>query len=336
VVTSSDDGGPATVSCVRTGDGSSIPVPADGTAIFYPLGSWQVSCTATDASGNQASAGFPVSVNDTQPPTLDVSGLSISLAFTTGGAIVSYNSSAATATDVVDVTPTVQCTPSPGTFVPLGPAEVTCTATDDSGNTATARRSFVVADTAAPVLTLPAPMTVEATSAAGAAVTYAATALDAVDPTPTVVCVPPSGATFPFGTTQVSCTATDDAGNQSAGSFAVTVVGITATVSPELLWPPNGAIIPVTVSGQAFAGGSGVVAIEWRVVDEYRQHQPTGSASVAGNGPFSFQVPLLADRRGSDKDGRHYSIRLTAVDQAGNRLLLAQPLVVNVHDQGGD
>jgi hypothetical protein len=47
-------------------------------------------------------------------------------------------------------------------------------------------------------------------------------------------------------------------------------------------------------------------------------------------------VPLLADRRGNDKDGRHYTIRLTVVDRAGNRLLLAQPLVVNVHDQGGN
>jgi hypothetical protein len=271
-----------------------------------------------------------------------VSGLSISLAFTTGGATVSYSSSAATATDVVDATPAVQCTPPPGTFFPLGPAEVTCTATDDSGNTATATRSFVVADSAAPVLSVPGPMTVEATSAAGAVVTYAATAVDAVDLTPTVACAPPSGATFPLGVTLVSCTAKDDAGNQSAGTFSVTVrdtvppTSITASVSPMLLWPPNGAIVPVTVSGQAFDGGSGVASIEWQVVDEYRQYQPTGSVTVPGNGPFSFEVPLLADRRGNDKDGRHYTIRLTVVDRAGNRLLLAQPLVVNVHDQGGN
>jgi len=53
------------------------------------------------------------------------------------------------------------------------------------------------------------------------------------------------------------------------------------------------------------------------------------------NGPYSFQLPLLRDRKGSDKDGRHYTIRLTAYDAAGNSLLLANPLVVNVHDQSG-
>ena len=110
---------------------------------------------------------------------------------------------------------------------------------------------------------------------------------------------------------------------------------LTASVSPSLLWPPNGTIVNVTVSGTAFDGGSGVATIEWSVVDEYRQQQPFGTVTVPGNGPFSFQVPLLRDRRGNDKDGRHYRINLTAVDRFGNRLLLAQPLVVNVHDQSG-
>ena len=167
------------------------------------------------------------------------------------------------------------------------------------------------------------------------------TAVDIIDATPTIACTPPSGATFPLGTTTVSCTATDDSGNTSTTTFTVTVrdttapTSIVATVSPGLLWPPNGALIPVTVSGTAFDGGSGIGTIRWKVVDEYRQYEPSGSVTVPGNGPFSFQVPLLADRRGNDKDGRHYRIELTAVDKAGNTLLLAQPLVVNVHDQSG-
>jgi hypothetical protein len=343
VVTATDEGGEPAVSCVRTGSGGSspTPVPTDGTAAFYPIGSWQVSCTAIDPSGNQASAGFPVAVVDTKPPTLDVSALTISLTFTSGGAIVSYSSSAATATDLVDVAPTVVCVPPAGTVFPLGPGQVTCTATDDFGNTATATRSFAVTDTVAPVLTLPAPISVEATSAAGAVVAFSVTATDDVDSTPTVTCVPASGSTFPRGATLVSCVAVDDSGNASApGTFTVTVqdtkppTSIVATVTPSVIWPPSGALVPVTVSGQAFDGGSGVAAIEWRVLDEYKQYQPSGSVTVPGNGPFSFQVPLLADRRGSDKDGRHYTIQLTAVDRAGNRLLLAQPLAVNVHDQG--
>jgi HYR domain len=342
VVTATDDGGETTISCVRTGQGSSTPVPADGTSTFFPLGSWQVTCTAVDASGNEASSSFAVSVLDTTPPSLDVSGLQVSLAFTTGGAIITYNTSAVTATDLVDSTPTVVCTPASGTLVPLGSAQLTCTATDDAGNAASATYAFSVVDSTPPVLTVPSSLVVAATSPAGAVVTYSATAIDTVDATPTVTCSPPSGSTFPFGTTTVSCTATDDAGNTSAAlTFTVTVrdttapAAITATVSPVVLWPPTGATTLVTVSGRALDNESGVATIEWRVVDEYRQHQPAGSIAVPSDGAFSFQVPLIQDRRGNDKDGRHYTIQLTAIDRAGNRLQLLQPLVVTVHDQGG-
>ena len=41
----------------------------------------------------------------------------------------------------------------------------------------------------------------------------------------TVSCSVPSGTLFPIGTTTVTCTATDPAGNHSSGSFTVTVRG---------------------------------------------------------------------------------------------------------------
>ena len=341
VVSATDEGGSATVSCLRRlGDGDAILAPSDGTTAFYSIGSWQVTCTAVDEAGNQASAGFPVAVVDTKPPTLDVSGLQISLTFTTGGAVVSYTSSGAAASDAVDTTPTVVCEPPAGTVFPLGPAQITCTATDDFGNSTVATRSFTVTDTVAPVLSV-SPVTAEATSAAGAVVTLPVTATDSVDATPTISCTPASGSTFPIGVTLVSCVAVDDSGNASAAAtFTVTVrdtrapSSIVATVTPSTIWPPSGTLVPVTVAGQAFDEGSGIAAIEWRVVDEYKQHEPSGSFAMTGNGSFSFSVPLLSARRGNDKDGRHYTIILTAVDRAGNRVQLSQPLVVNIHDQG--
>jgi hypothetical protein len=57
----------------------------------------------------------------------------------------------------------------------------------------------------------------------GASVSYSVTATDDSDPTPTIVCVPPSGSIFPRGTTLVTCTATDASGNQSSCTFPVTV-----------------------------------------------------------------------------------------------------------------
>ncbi|MDP2775293.1 MAG: HYR domain-containing protein [Nocardioides sp.] len=88
-------------------------------------------------------------------------------------------------------------------------------------------------DSTPPVLHLPADIAVDATGPTGAVVTYTVSATDDTDTSPAVVCVPSSGSTFPVGTTQVSCTATDDAGNSDTGSFEVTVAPVTAGLSLE-------------------------------------------------------------------------------------------------------
>jgi hypothetical protein len=81
----------------------------------------------------------------------------------------------------------------------------------------------VTGDTTAPVVTVPADMTVDATGKAGATVSYTASASDDVDPSPSLTCVPASGSVFPIGTTTVTCTATDDAGNSASATFSVHV-----------------------------------------------------------------------------------------------------------------
>jgi hypothetical protein len=80
-------------------------------------------------------------------------------------------------------------------------------------------------DTTAPTLALPDAIMVDATSAAGAIVSYDASASDDVDPSPTVECQPASGATFSIGDTTVSCDANDASGNTSSGSFGIHVRG---------------------------------------------------------------------------------------------------------------
>lgn len=79
-------------------------------------------------------------------------------------------------------------------------------------------------DSTPPDLTVPAlPVIVDATSPAGAVVSYTVSATDVVDPAPTVACTPPSGATFAIGNTSVRCTATDRAGN-TATRFVLVIV----------------------------------------------------------------------------------------------------------------
>lgn len=104
----------------------------------------------------------------------------------------------------------------------LGTVTVTCSYTDASGLTATDTVTYTIADTQPPALQL-TNRTAWATGSSGAAVTYTAAATDAVDANPGVSCTPPSGTTFPIGTTVVSCTARDAAGNESSGTFTVTV-----------------------------------------------------------------------------------------------------------------
>ncbi len=85
------------------------------------------------------------------------------------------------------------------------------------------------ADISAPTLSLPPAVSVEATDANGAIVTYAATATDDTDPAPVLTCTPGSGTLFPPGQTVVTCTATDAVGNDVSGSFTVTVTQAVAS-----------------------------------------------------------------------------------------------------------
>jgi hypothetical protein len=79
-------------------------------------------------------------------------------------------------------------------------------------------------DSVPPVISCPPPIYAPDRNLDGQEVVYfTVTATDAIDPAPLVACVPPSGSTFPLGTTLVTCTATDAQGNASTCEFPVTV-----------------------------------------------------------------------------------------------------------------
>jgi hypothetical protein len=96
---------------------------------------------------------------------------------------------------------------------------------------------------------------------------------------------------------------------------------MTVAPSPTTLWPPNGRLVTVTVSGSITdePGSSGVQAgrAAYQVMDEYGQIQPSGSVTLV-DGQYSFTMALQASRRGNDPDGRHYMIAVSATDMAGN------------------
>ena len=129
---------------------------------------------------------------------------------------------------------------------------LTCSATSDGG-TATASVT-IRRDTTPPRLSLPSsPLVLDATGPSGAAAAYAASATDAIDPAPAVACAPVTGAVLAIGDTNVSCTATDAAGNQSTGSFVVHVEGAAEQVRDLVREVANALRLPASLQAALLA-----------------------------------------------------------------------------------
>src|SRR5206468_4033258 len=96
---------------------------------------------------------------------------------------------------------------------------------------------------------------------------------------------------------------------------------VIASATPASLWPPNGQMTPVTVTGRAIDGLSGCDQTPGRcrctVIDEYGAIQPTSSFTLKADGTFQVVFSLHSSRSGGDKDGRHYTITVTVCDRAG-------------------
>jgi hypothetical protein len=200
--------------------------PVSGSS--FPLGDSTVTCTATDASLNSTSAAFKVVVVDTTPPTFPTAGSALAgptQATGPSGATVSYALPAAI--DVVDTAPTVSCSLASGSTFSIGTTSVTCTATDRFGNSASATFTVTVVDTTPPVVVAPPNVTAEATGTQTSVAIGTATATDAVG---VVSLVSNAPTTFPVGSTTVTWTARDAAGNVGTATQAVTVVDTIAPV----------------------------------------------------------------------------------------------------------
>jgi hypothetical protein len=109
---------------------------------------------------------------------------------------------------------------------------------------------------------------------------------------------------------------------------------VTIQASAPTLWPPNGELVPDTISGIITDSLSGVdpSTLAFQVVDEYGQVQPTGTISLGPGGAYSFSVMLQSSRLGQDLDGRHYQIIVSGRDKAGNQASTSTVVTVP-HDQ---
>ena len=95
---------------------------------------------------------------------------------------------------------------------------------------------------------------------------------------------------------------------------------VVASARPSILWPANGTTVPVLVTGTIKDTDSGVDASKtaYTVQDEYGSITPSGGIQLGSDGSYAVTVPLQASRLASDTDGRHYTITVSARDNAGN------------------
>jgi hypothetical protein len=106
-----------------------------------------------------------------------------------------------------------------------------------------------------------------------------------------------------------------------------------AIATPNMLWPPNGRMRAVEVSGVAVEEGVGQITGRYKVTDEYGLVQPEGTFTVSTDEAFAFTVVLQASRRGNDRDGRQYLIAITVTNSAGQST--GQTIEIRVpHDRG--
>ncbi len=129
--------------------------------------------------------------------------------------------------------------------------------------------------------------------------------------------------------TTYSCSATSLGG--SAGPVTVTIKrdatppAIACSASPNVLWPPNGRLVPVTVAVTAEGASFSLVSVTASAgVAGDMQGWSTGTADTAG---------LLRAMRSGSSGARTYTLAYQATDDAGNTADCSTTVVVP-HDMG--
>lgn len=262
---------------------SSVPVSASGSVNTSSPGSYTITYTATDDSGNTATATRTVEVVDTTAPVVTLNGSTTVTVECRG----SFSDPGATANDSCDGALSVTTTGSVNTNVP-GVYTLTYSASDTAGNTGTATRTVNVVDSTPPSITLNGSSSV--TVECGTTYTDAgATAADTCDSSVTLNVDNPVNVNVP-GIYTVAFEALDDAGNMYSASRTVTVRDTTPPVITL-----NGAST-ITIECRSTFSDPGATAAD----------SCDSSVAVTSSGSVNTNVPGV------------YTITYNATDDSGN------------------
>ena len=319
---------------------------------LFAIGTTEVTCSATDSADNTSSASFEVIVEDVTPPVLVVPEEEVVAEAGSGGvAPVSFTTSAndydgtvilgsdAIVCSAENSSGTIINPVVSGTEFGLGAWTVTCVATDGVGLTTTKTFTVTVADTTPPVLVKPDDISgVEATSSAGAPVTFGLPSASDLVGVTELYCVPASDSTFSLvdpdipEPSTVICTAKDAAGNTATTSFGVTVVDTTAPVFDPVLADLTGSstgltdLLSFTPVARDYARDSDINVVD-TAVDIACSYGAVGgdvsgyTALTAAGGTYSHDFPV-----------GDTAVNCSATDDHGNSF--ADSFLVTVSDIG--
>jgi hypothetical protein len=204
---------------------------------LFPLGTTTQTYRAVDAASpsNSATCTFTVTVEDRQAPKAVCKNITVNLSSAGTATVTSADINGGT-TDNCTVASTLAPASTSYTCADLGANNITMTATDAAGNTATCVATVTVRDVTAPVITTcPASATINAN--ANCAGSYTPVAPVATDNCATTTwTVSQNGASLPVGATTFVYTVTDGSGNTATCAQVITVVDVT---KPTIACPAN-------------------------------------------------------------------------------------------------
>jgi len=235
-----------------------------------------------------------------------------------------------------DSSDTITLKQSPTGPYALGSTAVTLTITDNHEASSSCSAAVTVVDNTLPTITAPPAVTVNAgTTSCGVVISDATLGGATVEDNCSVSVSRsgvPAGNLFPVGTTPLTYTVTDEAGNTASATQPVTVVDTTPptlTLKPSLsLWPPDHTYRTLTTAQMVQSAsdscnsslGASSVVIEKVTSDEPDNASGDGDGNTVKDiliAPGCKAVQLRAERD-QTKNGRVYSVTLRVRDAAGN------------------
>jgi hypothetical protein len=325
-VAATTDSGQCSASAVAlgspiAGDNCAGALVTNNAPSVFPKGLTTVTWTATDASGNVATATQTVTVTDATAPTAVAQNVTVQLDATGNASLTAaqVNNGSADACGIASV----EVSPSAFTCSNIGLNTVTLTVTDTNGNVSTATATATIVDGVAPTVRVrPVTVYLDASGQAKLTATQVNNGSSDACGVATVSVGTTSFGCANLGANNVTVTVTDTHGNVARGSVVVTVAD---TIAPTMTR------LPASISTLAIINNCSAI-VRWT-------------------------NPLIADNCSVTLTSSHQSgsafpvgittVVLTATDLAGNRTsrsfrvtVLGWPMLVSVSSptfgQGGD